>query len=102
MLLVFAGSRAAQESRRRSERTKAGLERARAEGERLGRPPRIADLEEHRQWQRVLAAPDTRHMNATEAARKLFNARTGPEGQLPASAHEGLDQLSRRRRQIFA
>ncbi len=38
LLLSIAGWVAQMESRRRSERTKAGLERARREGKRLGRP----------------------------------------------------------------
>ncbi|MBI4201591.1 MAG: recombinase family protein [Chloroflexi bacterium] len=45
LLYSIVGWVARMESQRRSERTKAGLARARAEGKRLGRPPRGAVLE---------------------------------------------------------
>ena len=43
LLLAIAGWVARMESNRRSERTKAGLERARSQGKRLGRPPGSKD-----------------------------------------------------------
>ena len=43
LLLAIVGWVAQTESQRRSERTKAGLERARSEGKRLGRPPGAKD-----------------------------------------------------------
>lgn len=47
-LLYFTGWVAKSESRRRSERTLAGLERARSQGKRLGRPPGAKDDETKR------------------------------------------------------
>ena len=43
LLLAITAWVARMESQRRSERTKAGLERARAEGKRIGRPPGARD-----------------------------------------------------------
>ena len=43
LLLAITGWVARMESQRRSERTKAGLERARSEGKRIGRPPGAKD-----------------------------------------------------------
>lgn len=48
LLLAIAAWVAKQESDRRSERTKAGLERARAEGRRIGRPPGARDTRKRR------------------------------------------------------
>ena len=43
LLLAIAGRVARMESNRRSERTKAGLQRAISQGKRLGRPPGSKD-----------------------------------------------------------
>ena len=43
------------ESQRRSERTKAGLARAKAQGKRLGRPPGSKDRRKRRRRQRLIA-----------------------------------------------
>lgn len=48
LLLAIAGWVARMESNRRSERTKAGLQRAVAEGKRLGRPPGSKDRKKRR------------------------------------------------------
>ncbi|MFZ0995784.1 MAG: recombinase family protein [Candidatus Dormiibacterota bacterium] len=48
LLLAIAGWVAEQESARRSERTRAGLARARADGRRLGRPPGSQDRQPRR------------------------------------------------------
>ncbi|MGA2873805.1 MAG: recombinase family protein [Candidatus Dormibacteria bacterium] len=48
LLLAIAGWVAEQESARRSERTRAGLARARAEGRQLGRPPGSRDRQPRR------------------------------------------------------
>ena len=48
LLLAIAGWVARMESQRRSERTKAGIARARAEGKRIGRPPGSKDKRRRR------------------------------------------------------
>lgn len=48
ILYAIAGWVARMESQRRSERTKAGLQRARANGKRLGRPPGARDKKRRR------------------------------------------------------
>ncbi len=48
LLLAITAWVARMESQRRSERTKAGLERARAEGKRIGRPPGSKDRHRRR------------------------------------------------------
>jgi len=48
LLFAIAGWVARMESQRRSERTKAGLARARSQGKRLGRPPGIKDKRKRR------------------------------------------------------
>lgn len=59
------------ERKQLTERVKAGLERARAEGKRLGRPARTRPVTEHPQWQRVVRAIEAGHLNRAEAAKKL-------------------------------
>ncbi|MFH1140195.1 MAG: recombinase family protein [Chloroflexota bacterium] len=49
LLLAIAGWVARMESTRRSERTKAGLVRARSQGKRLGRPPGAKDTRRRKQ-----------------------------------------------------
>ena len=48
LLFAIAGWVARMESQRRSERTKAGLDRARSQGKRLGRPPGSRDRRKRR------------------------------------------------------
>ena len=48
LLFAIAGWVARMESQRRSERTKAGLDRARSQGKRLGRPPGSKDRRKRR------------------------------------------------------
>ncbi len=48
LLLAITAWVARMESQRRSERTRAGLERARAEGKRIGRPPGARDTRKRR------------------------------------------------------
>lgn len=50
LLYALTGWVARMESERRSERTKAGLARARAQGKRLGRPPGSKDKRKRRRW----------------------------------------------------
>ena len=69
-----------------AERVRAGMERARAEGKHLGRPPRTTPISEHRQWSRVVDALDSGLLTRAEAARKLQVRRTT------------LDEALRRRR----
>jgi putative DNA-invertase from lambdoid prophage Rac len=70
LMVALVGWVARWESRRRSERTRAGMERARAEGKRIGRPPR-PPVETHRRW------PETRDLvlagvlTSAEGARRL-------------------------------
>ena len=59
------------EKRQLTERVKAGMERARAEGKRLGRPQRSRPVIEHPLWPKVVSALDAGHINRAEAARKL-------------------------------
>ena len=59
------------EKRTLVERVQAGMDRARAEGKHVGRPPRTKPITEHRQWPVVLAALDAGHLTRAEAARKL-------------------------------
>lgn len=53
VLYAIAGWVARMESQRRSERTKAGLQRARANGIRLGRPPGAKDRKRRRKTRRL-------------------------------------------------
>jgi DNA invertase Pin-like site-specific DNA recombinase len=59
------------EKRQLTERVKAGMERARAEGKPIGRPPRTAPVSAHPQWPKVLRALQMGHLNRAEAAKKL-------------------------------
>ena len=59
------------EKRQLSERVKAGMERARAEGKSLGRPQRSRPVIEHPLWSKVVSALDAGYINRAEAARKL-------------------------------
>lgn len=59
------------EKRTLSERVRAGMDRARAEGKHVGRPRRMQPITEHRQWPLVLAALQAGHLTRAEAARKL-------------------------------
>ncbi len=47
------------------------MERARAEGNSLGRPRRSRLVTEHPLWSKVVSALDAGHINRAEAARKL-------------------------------
>jgi DNA invertase Pin-like site-specific DNA recombinase len=59
------------EKRQLTERVKAGMERARAEGKSFGRPQRSRPVAEHPLWSKVVNALDAGHINRAEAARKL-------------------------------
>ena len=63
--------RAQLEKRQLTERVKAGMDRARAEGKNLGRPPRLRPVTEHPAWSKVLQALEAGHINRAEAAKKL-------------------------------
>ena len=55
LLYALTGWVARMESQRRSERTRAGLARIKAQGKRLGRPPRSKDRRKRRRKQRYSA-----------------------------------------------
>ncbi len=55
LLYALTGWVARMESQRRSERTKAGLERIKAQGKHLGRPPGSKDRRKRRRRQRLIA-----------------------------------------------
>ena len=55
LLYALTGWVAKMESQRRSERTKAGLARVRAQGKRLGRPTGSKDKRKRRRKQRLIA-----------------------------------------------
>ncbi|MFC1965269.1 recombinase family protein [Chloroflexota bacterium] len=55
LLYAIAGWVARMESQRRSERTKAGLSRVKAQGKRLGRPPGSKDKRKRRRRQSFTA-----------------------------------------------
>ncbi len=55
LLYALTGWVARMESQRRSERTKAGLARVKAQGKRLGRPPGSNDKRKRRRKQRLIA-----------------------------------------------
>jgi DNA invertase Pin-like site-specific DNA recombinase len=62
VLVAFAGWMAQQESRRRSERIKAGLDRRRAQGKPVGRLPGAADKKPRTQrLRRILGERTTPH-----------------------------------------
>ena len=45
-----------------AERVQAGMDRARAEGKHVGRPPRTRPVSEHRLWAQVIAGLDAGHL----------------------------------------
>lgn len=47
------------------------MERARAEGKNLGRPPRKRPVTEHPSWSKILTALEADHINRAEPAKKL-------------------------------
>ncbi len=55
LLFTLTGWVARMESQRRSERTRAGLARVKAQGKRLGRPPGSKDKRKRRSTQRFTA-----------------------------------------------
>ena len=59
------------EKKQLTERVRAGMERARAEGKRIGRPARTRAVTELPGWPRVLRALEAGHLNRAEAAKKL-------------------------------
>jgi len=88
--LVFAILAAVAEMEREliRERVKAGMEKARAEGRKVGRPPRLRAPYELRSWHTVLEALTAGHLTRKEAAKKLgvrystFMAAVKREGSL--------------------
>ncbi len=59
------------ERKQLTERVKAGMDRARAEGTPIGRPRRARPVTEHPQWPTVLLALEAGHLTRAEAAKKL-------------------------------
>lgn len=70
LLLAITGWVARQESRRKSERVKIGMERAEAEGKRLGRPAR-RPVEQLRRWSEVRDLVLAGTLTRAEGARRL-------------------------------
>lgn len=70
LMLALVGWVARFESRRRSERVKAGMERARVQGKRIGRPPR-PPVETERRWQQVRDLVLAGTLTRAEGARRL-------------------------------
>ena len=76
------------------ERVKAGMDRARVQGKRLGRPPRVQPVTAHPMWPVVVAGLEAGHLNRAEAARKLKVRRATldaalrpvPKGGAPATS----------------
>jgi DNA invertase Pin-like site-specific DNA recombinase len=58
------------------ERIRAGMERARAEGKRIGRQPRASAIIDHPQWTKIVRAVDDGYLTRAEAAKKLRVRRT--------------------------
>ena len=54
-----------------AERVQAGMERAKAEGKHVGRPPRTKPITNHRLWDRILAGLEGGHLTRAEAAKRL-------------------------------
>ena len=71
--LVFTVLAAVAEMEREliRERVHAGMARAKAQGRRLGRPPRTQTVEANPLWPVVVAGLKAGHLNRAEAARKL-------------------------------
>lgn len=67
-----------------TERVKAGIDRARAEGKHVGRPPRSRGVVDHPQWPTVLMALDAGHLTRAEAAKKLRVRKAALIGALEA------------------
>ncbi len=59
------------EKQQLTERVKAGMQRAKAEGKRIGRAPRQRPVTAHPQWPRILRALADGHLTRAEAAKKL-------------------------------
>lgn len=74
------------------ERVEAGMVRARAQGKRLGRPPRARPVGEHPMWPVVLAALEAGHLNRSEAARKLRVRRATLDAALRAVRKGGAPE----------
>jgi DNA invertase Pin-like site-specific DNA recombinase len=82
------------EKKQLTERVKAGLDRARAEGKQLGRPMQSRSVTDHPQWSKVLRALEAGHINRAEAAKKLHvrksvliaALRPFPKGGVPPDA----------------
>jgi len=71
--LVFSILAAVAEMEREliRERVKAGMDKARAEGRRVGRPPRLRAVQEHRLWPVVVEALRVGHITRKNAAKRL-------------------------------
>jgi DNA invertase Pin-like site-specific DNA recombinase len=71
LMLAIVGWVARFESQRRSERVRAGMARAAAEGKHVGRPRREWQPEQHRLWPKVVAGLDAGTTTRREAAKRL-------------------------------
>lgn len=71
--LVFSILAAVAEMEREliSERVRAGMDKARADGKRVGRPPRRQPPQQHRLWPVVLEALEAGHLTRKGAAKRL-------------------------------
>ena len=82
--LVFTVLAAVAEMEREliRERVRAGMDRARAQGKRLGRPARTQPVTDHPLWALVVAGLKAGHLTRAEAARKLKVRRTSLDAAL--------------------
>jgi DNA invertase Pin-like site-specific DNA recombinase len=71
LLLAIAGWVARQDSKRKSANVKSGMERARAEGKHVGRPPRRRPVDAHALFPEMVQLVDRRTMSVKAAARRL-------------------------------
>jgi len=71
------------------ERVRAGMVRARAQGNRLGRPRRSMPVSQHRMWSTVVEGMAAGHLSRAEAARKLRVRRATLDQALRAGPNGG-------------
>lgn len=90
------------EKRQLTERVRAGMERARAEGKSLGRPRRRRPVTDHPSWSRVVRAIEAGDLTRAEAAKELHVRKATliealgsfPKGGASAVARTDFDQGS--------
>jgi len=90
VLVAFAGWMAQQESARRSERIRAGLERRRAEGKPVGRQPGAADRKPRR---RTAASVERQHTRTRPRSERCTPAAFTSTRPMPALEDVGMQPL---------